>query len=97
MSKNTIIITEEGLGINSSKISSFYILTDPIVNPATDPIEEGPPFDIRLHAWEKEGNKDHFIAAFCEMEDFTAAMPSLFAATQKGEELWDVRDYNSNL
>ena len=97
MSKNTIIITEEGLGINSSKINSFYILTDPIRNSITDPIEEGPPFDIRLYAWEEEGNKDYFISTFYEMEDFTEAMSSLFKAIRDGDELWNVRDYNSNL
>ena len=95
--KNTVIITTEGLGINSSKIDSFFILTDPIVNPDTDPIEEGPPFDFQLYAWEKEGSKAHFIAQFWEMSDFIAIMSSLLTAIRDGDGLWDVRDLLSHL
>ena len=94
--KNTVIITAKGLGINSSKIDSFFILTDPIVNPSTDPIEEGPPFDIQLYAWEKEENKSHYISDFWEMKDFAEVISSLFTAIRDGDELWDVRDFLSH-
>ena len=91
MSKNTIIITEARLAINSSEINTFYVPTDVVSNPK--PIEEGPPFAIDLYAWKEEGNKNYKIAGFSTMEDFTEAISGLFTAIRKGEVLWDVRDY----
>ena len=96
MAKNTIIITEEGLGINSSETDSFYIPNESIVNSPADPIEEGPPFVIQLYVWQRKENNNYHISTFYEMGEFIEAMSSLIKAIRDGDELWDVRDYISN-
>ena len=89
---NTAIFTEEGIAINSEKCQNYALLIIDIGKNFEQEDYLPPTIQLTAHTGKKE-----VISTFYEMDEACEALSTLLKALQEEEDIWDVREYNSNV
>lgn len=109
--ENTIIIKEDGLAINSAiHVDYALVVTDfggerevqTIDGDMTGEVFDEPiTIELRASRESESGGggveADVLISTFYELEEACVALQTLVSAIKDKEEIFDVRDYNSNV
>ena len=108
--ENTIIIKEDGRAINSdihfdySIVITEFSRIEAVENPDGDIVEEveaPPTIELRATAEPEAGGggtgKTVLISTFYELEEASNALAKLVFAIENEEDIFDVREHNSNV